>query len=247
MYMSRSSRALKFGSKVSARLAHPYRDLDVIDARAPRFNQAVIGTLALVAVLTGWWPLLGLLALQFALGLTFGRRFCLPCVAYFELVQPRLGEGELEDARAPRFANMIGLVVLTAATIASAAGLQTLGWALALLVSALALLAAVTGFCTGCEIYRLGARLRGIGHGELRRVDPADVGIAAGAGDTVVQFTHPLCSECHTLEGRLRDAGRAVVTVDVKLRPDLARKYGIGIVPTAVAVDAAGTVTARLA
>jgi hypothetical protein len=232
---------------VSARLAHPYRDLDVIDARAPRFNQAVIGTLALVAVLTGWWPLLGLLALQFALGLTFGRRFCLPCVAYFELVQPRLGEGELEDARAPRFANMIGLVVLTAATIASAAGLQTLGWALALLVSALALLAAVTGFCTGCEIYRLGARLRGIGHGELRRVDPADVGIAAGAGDTVVQFTHPLCSECHTLERRLRDAGRAVVTVDVKLRPDLARKYGIGIVPTAVAVDAAGTVTARLA
>ena len=168
-------------------------------------------------------------------------------MAYFELVQPRLGEGELEDARAPRFANMIGLVVLTAATIASAAGLQTLGWALALLVSALALLAAVTGFCTGCEIYRLGARLRGIGHGELRRVDPADVGIAAGAGDTVVQFTHPLCSECHTLERRLRDAGRAVVTVDVKLRPDLARKYGIGIVPTAVAVDAAGTVTARLA
>ncbi len=247
MYMSRSSQALKFGSKVSARLAHPYRDLDVIDARAPRFNQAVIGTLALVAVLTGWWPLLGLLALQFALGLTFGRRFCLPCVAYFELVQPRLGEGELEDARAPRFANMIGLVVLTAATVASAAGLQTLGWALALLVSALALLAAVTGFCTGCEIYRLGARLRGIGHGELRRVDPADVGIAAGAGDTVVQFTHPLCSECHTLERRLRDAGRAVVTVDVKLRPDLARKYGIGIVPTAVAVDAAGTVTARLA
>ncbi len=232
---------------MSERLAHPYDDLDVIDARAPRFNQAVIGTLALVAFLTGWWPLLGLLALQFALGLTLGRRWCLPCVAYFELVQPRLGEGELEDARAPRFANTIGLVVLTAATLASAAGLHTLGWALALLVSALALLAAVTGFCTGCEIYRLGARLRGIGHGELRRVDPADVGIAAGAADTVVQFTHPLCSECHTLERRLRDAGRAVVTVDVKLRPDLARKYGIGIVPTAVAVDAAGTVTARLA
>ena len=33
----------------------------------------------------------------------------------------------------------------------------------------------------------------------------------------------------------------------VRLRPDLARKYGIGIVPTAVAVDAGGTVTARLA
>ena len=32
------------------RTADPYRDTDVIDARAPRFNQAVIGLLALVAV-----------------------------------------------------------------------------------------------------------------------------------------------------------------------------------------------------
>jgi hypothetical protein len=245
MYLSRTARTLEFGSKVAARRAHPYRDLDVIDARAPRFNQAAIGSLALVAFLTGWWPLLGLLAAQFALGLWLGRRWCLPCVAYFELVQPRLGEGELGDARAPRFANTIGLVVLTAATVAHAVGLHTLGWALALLVAALALLAAVTGFCTGCEIYRLGARLRGIGHGDLRRVDPEDVGL--GAGETVVQFTHPLCSECHTLERRLRDAGRTVVTVDVRGRPDLARKYGVGIVPTAVAVDAAGTVVSRLA
>jgi hypothetical protein len=238
---------LEFGSKVAERRADPYRDLDVIDARAPRFNQATIGTLALVAVVTGWWPLLGLLALQFALGLTLGRRWCLPCLAYFELVQPRVGEGELEDARAPRFANMIGLGVLTAATAAYAAGFATLGTVLAVLVAVLALLAAVTGFCTGCELYRLGARLRGIGHGDLRRVDPADVGLD-GAGDgAVVQFTHPLCSECLTLERELRDAGRDVVTVDVRTRPDLARKYGIGIVPTAVAVDAAGTVTARLA
>src|SRR6478672_9554554 len=139
-----------------------------------------------------WWPLLGLLALQFALGLTLGRRWCLPCLAYFELVQPRVGEGQLEDARAPRFANMIGLGVLTAA---SAAGFPTLGAVLAVLVAALALLAAVTGFCTGCEIYRLGARLRGIGHGNLRRVDPADVGLAGSGDGAVVQFTHPLCSE----------------------------------------------------
>ncbi|HEX3256549.1 MAG TPA: hypothetical protein VHQ96_12230 [Gaiellaceae bacterium] len=38
------------------RTADPYRDLDVIDAQAPRFNQAVIGALALVAFLTGWRP-----------------------------------------------------------------------------------------------------------------------------------------------------------------------------------------------
>ena len=56
------------------RTADPYRDLDVIDASAPRFNQAVIGSLALVAFLTGWWPLLAILAAQLAIGLTLGRR-----------------------------------------------------------------------------------------------------------------------------------------------------------------------------
>ncbi len=35
------------------RTADPYGDTDVIDARAPRFNQAVIGSLALLAVVLG--------------------------------------------------------------------------------------------------------------------------------------------------------------------------------------------------
>ena len=57
--------------------------------------------LSLLAVRTGWWWLLALLALQLALGLTLGRRCCLPCLAYFELIQPRFGEGPLEDSRPP--------------------------------------------------------------------------------------------------------------------------------------------------
>ena len=42
-------------------------------------------------------------------------------------------------------------------------------------------------------------------------------------------------------------AGRRVVTVDVSRRPEVARRYGIAYVPTAVAVDGAGVVTARIA
>ena len=148
-------------SASSARLADPYRDTTVIDSRAPRFNQTVIGVLSLLAVATGWWWLLALLAFQLAVGLTLGRRFCLPCLAYFELVQPAFGEGPLEDARPPRAANVVGLVVLSAASIAFALGLDTAGAALGLLVAALALLAAATGFCTGCEAYKLLCRVTG--------------------------------------------------------------------------------------
>ena len=147
--------------KRSERRADPYRDTDVIDERAPRVNQAVVGTIALAGVVTGWWWLYALLALQLALGLTLGRRWCLACVAYFELIQPRLGEGRLEDARPPRFANMVGLGVLGAATLASLAGLDLLGAALGALVAALALLAAATGFCAGCTAYKVGYRLTG--------------------------------------------------------------------------------------
>jgi Domain of unknown function (DUF4395) len=147
--------------RLPARLANPYRDLDVIDSRAPRFNQVVIGTLALVAVIAGWPWLLALLALQLVVGLTLGRRYCLPCLAYFELVQPRFGEGTLEDSRPPRFANMVGVVFLIAATAAYALGATAVGAVLGMLVAILALLAAATGFCAGCEAYKLGYLLTG--------------------------------------------------------------------------------------
>jgi hypothetical protein len=228
------------------RTADPYRDLNVIDARAPRFNQATVGLLALAAVLTGWWAILGLLAAQLAIGLALGRRWCLPCLAYFELVQPRFGEGPIEDSRPPRFANLVGVAVLGAATIAYALGFGTAGAALGLLVAGLALLAAATGLCAGCEAYRSGARLRGIRSHRLDRVELADVGVAPN-GEVVVQFTHPLCSDCSSLERRLRAEGRDVVTVDVSRRPELARKYGVALVPTAVAVSSTGAVLARLA
>jgi hypothetical protein len=143
------------------RSVDPYRDTHVIDSRAPRTNQAVIGVISVLAVATGWWWLLALLALQLALGLTLGRRYCLACVAYFELVQPRFGEGPLEDSRPPRAANIVGFVVLAGASVAYAAGQATLGVGLGLLVAALALLAAVTGFCTGCEAYKLGCLMTG--------------------------------------------------------------------------------------
>jgi hypothetical protein len=228
--------------------AHPYDDTDVIDARAPRFNQATIGVVSLVALVTGWWVLLALLALQLALGLRFGRRWCLPCVAYFRFVQPRLGEGKVEDARPPRFANLVGVVFLTAASVAYLAGLPVVGAVLGGAVAVLALLSAVTGFCTGCEAYKLLTRLRGVRAGTVGAIDLAGLGATATTGGVVVvQFTHPLCSDCHELERRLAAGPRPLHTVDVSRQPDVARRYHVAVVPTAFAVAGDGTVLERLA
>src|SRR5438067_696997 len=215
-------------------------------ARAPRTNQAIVGTLSLVAILTGWWGILAALALQLAIGLTFGRRYCLPCLLYFELIQPRLGEGPIEDSRPPRFANMVGVAFLTAATVAYATGLVPAGQALAGIVAALALLAATTGLCVGCEIYRLAARFRGVRSRVIDRVDLGELG-AVVEGEVVVEFTHPLCTDFRALERTLSVEGRPMLTIDVSPRPDIARKYGVVVVPTPVLVGADGVVRARIA
>ncbi|HXG02775.1 MAG TPA: DUF4395 family protein [Candidatus Binatia bacterium] len=233
------------------RTADPYRDLDVIDERAPRFNQATVGIVSLVAVAGDWWPLLGLMAAQLAIGLRLGRRYCLPCLVYFELVQPRFGEGPIEDSRPPRFANQVGMTFLGTAAVAGALGWMAVADLLGLLVALLALLAAISGFCLGCQIYRLAAQL-GVGRrrSPLDRIELEELGLGDlpdEPGEVVVAFSHPLCTECHRLVSSLKSAGRRCLVVDVRERADLARKYGIALVPTAVTVGRDGTVTGRIA
>ena len=228
------------------RTADPYRDTDVIDSRAPRLNQIVVGLVTLTAIVTGWWPLVGLMALQLIVGLTFGREWCLACVLYFEVVQPRFGEGPIEDARPPRFANIIGAAFLTSSTLAFAVGATTIGLVLAGMVAALAFLAASTGFCLGCEIYKVLAHLRGIKPGSVEHLDLSELG-AKPSANLVVQFTHPLCTGCHEVEAKLTAEGHNLVTVDVSKRPDLAHKYQVSVVPTALAVGPDGAVLGRLA
>jgi hypothetical protein len=173
--------------------AHPWRDLQVIDSRAPRLNQAVVGLVSLAGVLTGWWPLFGLVALQLLLALALGRRWCLACLLYFEVVQPRLGEGPLEDSRPVRFANQVGATFLTAATLAGALGWPPAALALGGAVAALALLAATTGVCVGCLLFK------GI---SLWRGRPL--------ADAVERFAASACADCQALPVRAgRGAGRA--------------------------------------
>ena len=134
-----------------------------IDPRGPRLNQAVLA----VALLVGFgfdqrW-VAPLFAVVLFLGAAFGPRYG-PVLRFFSsVVKPRLSPpAELEDPRPPRFAATVGVIFLAASTIAFVAGAATVGWALALIVAALAGLAAVTGICVGCEIYLVFARRRGV-------------------------------------------------------------------------------------
>ncbi|MBA4171040.1 MAG: thioredoxin family protein, partial [Chloroflexi bacterium] len=120
-----------------------------------------------------------------------------------------------------------------------------LGTGLGMLIVGLALLAAATGFCAGCEMYRIGARLRGIRHRVIDRVELAELGEPQGSGvggDVVVAFSHPLCTDCRTALDDLAAGSDRWVSVDVRSRPDLARKYGVALVPTLIRVSADGGV-----
>ncbi|MFO0599676.1 MAG: DUF4395 family protein [Myxococcaceae bacterium] len=223
--------------------ADPWRDLQVIDSRAPRFNQGVVALTTITALLTGFWPLLAVLGAQLAVSVLFGRKYCVPCLVYFKVIQPRFGEGALEDSRAPRFANIIGAVFLGSAALAFGVGFPVLGEVLGGIVAALATLGVTTGLCAGCEMYRIIAKLRGVKGGVLDFIDLEQLGIGDYRGsELVVLFTHPLCSECQEVKPRLEAEGRRVVSVDVSKRKDLAHKYGVTLVPLAVTVGADGRV-----
>lgn len=133
-----------------------------IDPRGPRTNQAVLAGALLLGFLADWRPVVPVFMAVLFLGAAFGPRYGPVLRFYAQVIRPRLGPpAELEDPRPPRFAAAVGVAFLAASTLAFLAGAPGLGWALALVVAALAGLAAVTGICVGCEVYLGLARLRG--------------------------------------------------------------------------------------
>ncbi|MDP9442387.1 MAG: DUF4395 domain-containing protein [Actinomycetota bacterium] len=133
-----------------------------IDPRGPRFNQAVLTVALLVGFLVDLKAVVPVFAAVLFLGAAFGPRYGPFLRLYAEVIRPRLAPpAELEDPRPPRFAAAIGVAFLVAASVAFVAGAEAVGWALAMVVAALAGLAAVTGICVGCEVYVFLARRRG--------------------------------------------------------------------------------------
>jgi len=143
-----------------------------VDPRQPRVGQAITGTVLAVGFVAGWPVVLPILAAVLALASLVGGPFN-PYVYAYRGVRRALRWGpprELEEAAPPRFANTLGFAFLTSASILYYGfGLHAAAWTLGVLVAALALLAATTALCVGCEFYVFARRVLGRGEREPAR------------------------------------------------------------------------------
>jgi Domain of unknown function (DUF4395) len=139
----------------------------MVDPRQPRVGQAITGIVLAVGFIAGWPAVLPIIAVILALASLVGGPFN-PYVHVYRFVKRVLNWGpprELEEAAPPRFANTVGFVFTLAATILYYPfHLHAAAWVLGVLVSALALLAATTGLCVGCEFYVFARRVMGGEH-----------------------------------------------------------------------------------
>jgi hypothetical protein len=128
--------------------------LPQIDVNVPRFNQGCVALLTGLAFVLQWWPLVAITAIAVAVTRFAGHRAGLFSQAYRRLVKPRLRSPvETEWAAPPRFSQTLAVLFLGAATVLFAFGLTGAGWAITLMVTALATLSAVARICVGCLLY----------------------------------------------------------------------------------------------
>jgi hypothetical protein len=221
--------------------------MNTIDARAPRTNQLLVSLTVLISYLIEQPLVLPILAAVLVVGAAFGRKYIPAYYLYFRVIQPIVGEGRTEDERAPTFAQAMGASGLIAGYALIATGHATAGWLLVACLALAALYSTARDFCVGCKSYELLARLKGISRWRAERIDPADVSLGESAEPTLVEFFHPKCSACQVWKRRLEEGNAPFVTIDVTEHPELARRYGVAMVPTVLEVAPGGTVIRQLA
>lgn len=140
-----------------------------VDPRGLRFVAAAT-SLVLALVLVTPSPvreiLLAAQVAAFALG-AFVSLSASPWAWLFRsVVRPRIGPpAQAEDARPPRFAQVVGLAFASVGLGALLAGFVTIGLVAVGFAFAAAVLNAATGFCLGCELYLITRRPAAAGAG----------------------------------------------------------------------------------
>lgn len=132
------------------------------DRTALRVNQAAIIALLLIAFIVNLPWLVVIVAAIMTLGalspeLAVFQRLYRDVLRPAGILRPDIHH---EDAASHRFAQGMGAATLILACLALFLGAPTIGWALALLVVALAAINLIFGFCVGCFIFFQIQRLR---------------------------------------------------------------------------------------
>lgn len=132
-----------------------------VDPRGVRFSAALTTLVLAIVLVTGSTWLLAVQAVVFALGAFAGSRRAPWSVLYRLAVAPRLPPPtEREDAAPVRFSQTVGFLFAAVGVLGFAAGLAPVGLVATAFALVAAFLNAAFGYCLGCEMYGLIARLR---------------------------------------------------------------------------------------
>ncbi len=142
-----------------------------IDPRSPRFGAGITAVLLLVVIglslggaQTAALLLFSAITLLFAWGAFAGVRRHPYGLMFAKLVRPRLQPpSELEDPTPPTFAQGVGFAITLIGVILTLLGLPIALPIAAALAFIAAFLNSVFGYCLGCQIYLLLARLGVVG------------------------------------------------------------------------------------
>lgn len=203
----------------------------------PRFAQAVTGVICLEALtFDDRWSVAVALAL-ILVALAAPR--VSPVNLLFRLVARPASD--LEPVGPVRFAQGMAAFGLALALGLFTAGVDTAAWVVVGLIGGVALFSAVSGYCVGCEIYRV-LLARGGGDGDVR----AGLGLT-GAGPWLVVLTAPGCARCEPVVRELAEVAspRGVVRVDLTRTPAAAR-LPVRSVPAVIAIGGDGRVRRAL-
>lgn len=123
-----------------------------VNERAARLVAGTVASTIVVAYLTGATWVLPLLAVGFWLRAGFGPRVS-PLAKLAVKLAHRLGEPILVPGPPKRFAQLLGAVALSVASLLAFGGSAPVGWAIAGAVAVLASFEASLAACLGCWLY----------------------------------------------------------------------------------------------
>jgi hypothetical protein len=129
----------------------------LIDPRGQRFGAGLSVIILAVGFVAGFPIVVPLVAVALGVSSLFGTRYSIlgrpwPYLRRALRIAP---PKELEHEFPPRFAQALGTIGLTLATLLFVLGFSTIGWIAAAAVAALQAVLAVTGYCLGCRLYFL--------------------------------------------------------------------------------------------